>query len=128
MRTIIAGSREVIDYEVVRTAVLDAMDVGISPTVVLSGTARGVDLLGERWAEVHGLPVERFPADWSKGRWAGIARNREMAENADALIAVWDGKSRGTKNMIDTAYAQGLKVFWLRTPTDSAVQEEQDGT
>lgn len=58
------------------------------------------------------MPVERFPADWDRrGRAAGRIRNREMAKHADALIAVWDGESRGTANMILEAHRAGLKVY-----------------
>ena len=53
----------------------------------------------------------RFPADWDKyGKAAGYKRNGEMARNADALIAFWDGKSRGTKHMIDLAKKYDLQA------------------
>jgi hypothetical protein len=64
-------------------------------------TAPGVDTLAERWAEQHGIPVMRFPADWKRyGRRVGSIRNQKMAEYAEALVAVWDGRSRGNLNMI----------------------------
>ncbi len=108
MRVIIAGSRTVTDFmQVVEAVVKSGFDV----TTVISGTAKGVDQLGEDYAELFGLDVERFPADWSQhGRAAGPIRNRAMAEAADALVAVWDGSSRGTKNMIETARKLGLAV------------------
>ena len=78
---------------------------------VVSGCARGADQLGEKWAEAHGIPVDRFPADWSKyGKSAGYRRNVEMSEHAQALIAVWNG-SPGTKHMIDIARQKGLQVY-----------------
>lgn len=81
---------------------------------VVSGCARGVDRLGEQWAADNNVPIKRFPAAWGKhGRKAGFMRNVEMAEYADALVAIWDGKSHGTKHMIDTAQARGLKVHVL---------------
>jgi len=84
---------------------------------VVSGGAKGADTLGERYAKENGHTVKRFIPDWSIGRVAGILRNAEMAEYADALIAFWDGKSKGTKNMIDTAKKLGLKVrvenYWM---------------
>lgn len=59
---------------------------------------------GERWADAHGIPIERYPADWTKyGRGAGPLRNREMAEKADAALVIWDGVSRGSKSMIREA-------------------------
>lgn len=75
----------------------------------------GADSLGEQFAKEHGLSCELHPADWNKhGRAAGPIRNAQMAEISDALIAFWDGKSRGTKSIsvfvnsfISTVY--GLK-------------------
>jgi len=111
VRTIISGSRGLGILEV-ESAISKAP---FMITVVLSGTARGVDQAGERWALQHSIPVERYPADWSTGRGAGYRRNELMAEKAEALIAVWDGSSRGTKHMIDIAQSKGLKVFVWRT-------------
>jgi len=83
-----------------------------TPTVVISGTAWGVDKAGECWAKAHDIPIERYPADWNTfGRSAGYRRNEKMAEVAEALVAVWDGVSRGTQHMIDIAKKKGLKVL-----------------
>lgn len=108
MRTIIAGSRKgprPADLEV-------ALRVcGWAPTLVISGTARGADQIGEEWAAAHRVPVERFPADWNRyGKRAGYLRNVQMADRAEALIALWDGDSQGTKHMIDIGRAKGLLV------------------
>ena len=109
MRTIIAGSRGVTDYRVVCDAVIASC---FDPTVILSGTARGVDRLGEEWATKHKVPIERYPANWEKdGKAAGYYRNTLMSFLADALIAIWDGKSRGTKHMIDLAKQKGMRVY-----------------
>ena len=109
MKTIIAGGRDIEDYDAVVTAVELS---GFEITEVVSGAARGVDSLGERWAEEHGIHVKQFPARWEKhGRKAGPLRNEEMAKYADALIAVWDGASRGTENMIGHATMNRLAVF-----------------
>lgn len=73
--------------------------------------ARGADRLGEKYAKEHGYKVLYFPADWDiDGKSAGFIRNVKMAENADALVAFWDGKSVGTKHMIETAQNKGLAV------------------
>lgn len=115
-RLIIAGSRTVEDMAVVENALQAA---GASPErvqEVVSGGARGVDRLGERWAERHGIKIKHFIADWHKhGRAAGPKRNAAMAVYATHLVAVWDGQSRGTRNMIDMALASGLRVFVYRT-------------
>lgn len=108
MRTIVAGCRTATRYgELVKA--LDQLET--RPTAVLSGTALGADRLGERWARENNIPIERYPADWDLfGKLAGRRRNVEMAENAEALVALWDGESRGTRHMIDVARKFGLAV------------------
>ena len=69
---------------------------------IVSGAARGADILGERYGIEHNIPIKRFPADWGKyGKGAGFIRNEQMGNYADYLIAFWDGKSRGTFHMIE---------------------------
>lgn len=109
MRTIIAGSRGRTNMLELRAA-LEAC--GWKPTVVISGTAQGADKLGELWADAAGIPCERFPANWDlHGKSAGYKRNMLMAENAEALIALWDGTSKGTHHMIQIANNKGLRVY-----------------
>jgi len=74
--------------------------------------ANGIDSCAVDWANWSGIAVKEFHPNWTKyGPGAGPMRNGEMAEYADALIAIWDGESKGTKNMIKQAKAKGLKVF-----------------
>lgn len=112
MRVIVAGSRSITCKAVVMAALQDAfLWEAINPTCIVSGTARGVDRLGEAIADEHKLKVARYPAKWKLyGPAAGYIRNGVMAANADALVAVWDGVSPGTKNMIDQARLHGLPV------------------
>lgn len=113
MRVIIAGSREGVTEKHVLYAVLLS---GFEISSVVSGRAKGADTYGELFAATVGLPCVDMEADWdAHGRAAGHIRNRQMAKNADALIAVWDGQSDGTRNMIATARELGLKVFVFRT-------------
>ena len=115
MKTIIAGSRDITELHLVEDAIWNS-DFLISE--VVCGGARGVDRLGWEWAVAHRKPVRSFIPDWDgKGKGAGFARNQEMADYADALIAVWDGVSRGTKDMIDRAQKKGLKVYIYECPT-----------
>jgi hypothetical protein len=109
MKTIIAGSRTVTDLMHVIKAIKNC---GFEVTEVVSGCANGVDTLGEEWAALSEVPIARFPANWKKhGKAAGPIRNGEMAMYAEALIAVWDGKSRGTRDMIAKAKLRNLRVF-----------------
>lgn len=76
---------------------------------IVSGCARGADLLGEQYSVECGIPVARFPANWEKfGKAAGAIRNTEMADYADALLAFLAPESKGTKNMIETAIRKRL--------------------
>lgn len=109
MKTIIAGSRTITNYDILLEAIEDS---GITPSEVISGTCNGVDILGERWAKENDIPIVCFPADWEKyGRSAGMIRNIEMAKYADALIAVWDGVSPGTENMVKLAVKHKLLYY-----------------
>ncbi len=108
MRTIIAGSRTITDYAVVAAAIQKS---GFTITEVVSGAARGVDELGERWANENSVPIRQFPAQWERyGKSAGPLRNNQMAHYAQALIAIWDGQSYGTKSMIHMARKLRMKV------------------
>lgn len=124
MKTIIAGSRNIVEYQ----SVLDAIKAsGFEITEVVSGGARGVDSLGERYAKEKGIPLKVFPADWeSYGRKAGIMRNTEMSCYADALIAVWNGDSPGTYNMLNQAKSKGLKIYVLKVKDSQDLKENAD--
>jgi len=124
MKTVIAGCRWIENYDIVCQAIEES---GFEITEVVSGTANGVDTLGENWANAHDIPIKCFPANWKNikvqgavirtnkyGKYnaaAGHIRNEQMAEYGDALIAIWDGKSRGTASMIELARKYGLKVY-----------------
>ncbi len=103
MIVIIAGSREITDTVLVLDIIDKIVLSGWEITGVISGCARGVDTcaLMKPWA----CAVRKMPADWKPDgrldRSAGYRRNVEMANAADALVAIWDGKSRGTLHMIE---------------------------
>ncbi len=116
---IIAGSRTITSYG----TLLNAIELFDHPiTEVVSGRARGVDQLGEQYARQNGIPIKEFPAKWNRyGKSAGYRRNTEMAEYADALIALWDSKSKGTEHMINLARDKGLFVVVQKSPTFTGV-------
>lgn len=108
MKTIIAGSRTCTDMRELEIAIRNC---DWRPSSVVSGTANGADRLGEVWAIRNAIPLERYPANWdAHGKRAGYLRNALMASKADALIALWDGESRGTQHMINLARRSGLRV------------------
>ena len=109
MNIIIAGSRNFNDYNLLKTS-CDNLLTQFTNIEIVSGTARGADKLGERYAREKGYSIKEFPANWNLGKSAGYIRNDEMAKYADMLIAFWDGTSKGTKHMIDLANKRGIKV------------------
>ena len=110
-RVIVAGSRTFQDYSFLKEKV-DFLLQNVSKTHeihIVCGKARGADTLGEQYAIERGYQVDPYPADWNQhGKLAGYRRNVLMAENADAAIVFWDGKSRGSKHMIDISKERGL--------------------
>jgi len=112
LRLIIAGSRAFNNYD----SLVNAMEqLNIQPTTIISGTARGADRLGERYAKEHNIKLIRMPADWNTyGKSAGYLRNKAMAERADMLIALWDGISPGTQHMINIATAKHLTIHVIK--------------
>lgn len=109
MRVIIAGSRTITKFYDVFHAYKEA---GFPASEIVSGGARGVDRLGEELAELIKQPLKVFPAKWDQfGNYAGYYRNKQMGNYADALVAIWDGKSKGTKQMIDYMRGLGKPVY-----------------
>lgn len=99
MKVIVAGSRNVDDYKLVVDTIIRS---GYTITEVVSGCATGIDRLGEQWARANNIPIKEMPANWNlNGKAAGPMRNKLMAEYADAAVIIWDGESRGTRNMIE---------------------------
>lgn len=79
---------------------------------IISGMAKGADTLAIRYADEHKLTKILFPANWKLyPRAAGFLRNEDMLSIATHLIAFWDGKSSGTKHMIDIAQEKGIPVW-----------------
>ena len=112
-RIVIAGCRDYTDYDEAKKYI----DFCISriknqyTLIFLSGGCRGADMLGERFAKENEYEIEYYPAELDKyGMSAGPKRNMKMAEACDYVICFWDGKSRGTKSMIESARKLGKQV------------------
>lgn len=114
LKVIIAGGRDFKDY----TRLFERVSFYLyektfedKPIVIVSGGAKGADSLGEKYAIEKNYKIVQFLPDWeNNGKSAGHIRNREMGDFADYLIAFWDGKSLGTKGMIDYANYIGIPV------------------
>lgn len=124
-RIIIAGSRSIEDADLEVDAAMSQITAGGGNRgryEIVSGGARGVDKAGERWAEEYDCDVACFDpynkentltehSYYEEGKVAFLKRNGEMAEYADMLVAIWDGESNGTRDMIDKALDGGLDVY-----------------
>lgn len=114
IRVIVAGGRDFTDYRLLCNTLNNLLSDKLKQVTIISGTAKGADSLGERFAKFNNVKLKQFPADWSIGKRAGYIRNEQMAKYAaqgkGVLIAFWDNKSKGTKNMIDIAKNYGLEV------------------
>lgn len=117
MKLIVAGGRDFVNIQVMITVLMDLVENGkIDPNPELvCGMARGADMLAYNlWAN-NKMPIHNFPANWDKYRKsAGYKRNQEMGEFADAAVCFWDGKSKGTKHMIDIMHKLNKPVYVVR--------------
>ncbi len=126
MKVIIAGSRTITDIDYIYECINEfRLDNDI--TEIVSGGAKGPDIIGEVYAIENDIPIASFIPDWDMyGKRAGIIRNEEMGRYADALIAIWDGKSAGTKHMF--TYMKKLqklyKVYQKFTLPDATLFDE----
>lgn len=115
---VVAGSRSISDYDVVHKAIIDSPFWPMYHGTIISGDAAGVDKQVNQFASElwdggdFDIDFEEYEANWdTHGKAAGPIRNEEMAKEADALIAVWDGESNGTRNMIEKALEQNCEIF-----------------
>lgn len=114
MKWVITGSRHINDFNVISKILDSTLTKYGTPEEFIHGNCWGVDKIGGWWASQKRIPVKKFPADWlNYGKAAGPIRNKEMAEYCsknDLCIAIWDGSSKGTKNMINLCENKGIKV------------------
>ena len=114
MKVAIIGSRNFNDYELVVETLLEYENI---ITLIVSGGAKGADMLGERWAKEKNKELLVFHPDWVKyGKSAGFIRNKDIIENSDIVFAFWDGISKGTKHSIDLSVKlnKELKIIkWI---------------
>jgi hypothetical protein len=107
MKVAVIGSRDFNDYEEVKQTLST-----INITLLVSGGAKGADSLGERYAKEHNIETKIFLPDWEKyGKKAGFLRNTDIINEAELIIAFWDGQSKGTKDSIDKAFKSEKKLL-----------------
>ncbi|MDW7677745.1 MAG: DUF2493 domain-containing protein [Bacillota bacterium] len=114
-RVIVAGSRNFSNFRLLEEKLDKLLRTKHAP-MILSGAAPGADRLGEKYAAKRGFPLIRYPAQWSRyGIQAAKIRNAQMAEEADAVVVFWDGKSSGSRHMIQLADRKKLPLRVIRT-------------
>ena len=112
-KVVVFGSREFNNYSLVEKY-LNALVKMYKNIEIVSGHARGADSLGEAYATSHGLNLHLYPAEWDKyGKSAGYVRNKRMAEVSDIGIGFWDGKSKGTKHMMDLLVKENKLCYYI---------------
>lgn len=121
MKIGIVGSRSFSDYELLCESINSFLTSNqVSVEAVVSGGARGADLLAERFARDNGLKIIVHRALWNTfGKSAGIIRNEAIVKDSDIIFAFWDGKSSGTKNTIERVKKSGKRVFIVAFNTES---------
>jgi len=105
----VVGSRTFTDYECMRKT----LDVHVKPgDEIVSGGAKGADKLAEKYAKDQNLNTIIYYPQWDKyGKKAGFLRNRKIIDDADVVVAFWDGKSRGTASSIDLARRANKELY-----------------
>lgn len=129
MKIVVAGGRDFFDKEYMKKELAHLVMNGDIPEYIelVCGMAKGADLTAKELFDEVGFKVHERPADWKNldavpcvvkrnnyGKYnvlAGINRNHNMGDEADLLVAFWDGKSTGTKDMIDYTRKLGKPVY-----------------
>jgi len=110
MKLAVVGSRKFSDYNIAKEKIQDHFDIN-KITDIVSGGAKGADYLGQLFAQEFNKNMIAFLPDWKRyGKAAGVIRNKLIVENSDAVIAFWDGVSKGTKKTIDIAAKLNKKL------------------
>ena len=116
MKLAIVGSRTITNYESFKRLLFDlAISHNLFDIEIITGGAKGVDSMAERFAIENEIPYKIFYPNWDRyGKKAGFLRNKEIVDYCDKLIAIWDGKSKGTKHSIDLAIKQNKLTLVVR--------------
>lgn len=110
MRVLVTGSRYWDDYSYMYAVLSEHIEAG---DTLISGTARGADQMAESMWEHYRLPIERYPANWSLGRGAGLLRNEQMVDtDPDICIAFFKvgARNTGTTHCANYAQKKGVSV------------------
>jgi hypothetical protein len=122
MRVAVVGGRDFDDYDLMKKTLDEIQDVDL----IVSGGSEGADNLAERYAYEKSIKMKVFKPNWNMfGRQAGFLRNIDIINNADMVVAFWDGMSRGTKHSIDIAKKGNIKTVVVEYRRTSAKKENR---
>lgn len=116
MRVLVCGSRD-FDNEALLFCLLEGLfGSSCGQDVIIEGEARGADRLAATWGDAHGIPVERYPADWDQyGKRAGYVRNQQMLDEGkpELVVAFYadQARTKGTAMMVDIARKAGVECW-----------------
>jgi len=113
MNLAVIGGRNFSDFELLSKEI-DKLREKYTIEKIISGGAIGADMLGEMYALDHNIPTLIFEPDWSKGKGAGIMRNKDIIDASNYVIAFWDGESKGTLNSIKRARSSHKPLIIVR--------------
>ena len=114
MKVAVIGGRDFSNYELLVKTINDIKGIDL----IVSGGALGADSMGAHYANHNNIPTLIFKPDWRKyGKGAGFIRNKDIINNSDIVVAFWDGKSKGTRNSIDTALKLNKDVRIIKYET-----------
>lgn len=121
MRILVCGGRDYAN----KTFLFEVLDnFSPKPTLIINGAARGADILSSQWAAARGVELAIFPADWKKGKGAGMIRNKQMiVEGKPDFVIAFPGGA-GTANMISQAKKAG--IAYCEIEDDSPVETDED--
>ena len=127
MKLIISGSRTIWDKEALSWC-LDKVMHEVKITEVITGGALGVDTIADKLAKERNLDRTIMFANWDKHKLsAGPRRNLRMAKYGDLLLALWDGKSDGTRNMIVEAEKRNMLTYVFLYDEQTKTVKDEDG-
>jgi hypothetical protein len=111
MKLAVVGSRNITNEELIFDSINSIANGRLDTLTIISGGARGVDSIAAIWSKQNNVPLIVFTADWKKfGRKAGIVRNNDIIKECDTVLAIWDGKSKGTYHSIKLGYSLNKNV------------------
>lgn len=116
-RIAIVGSRSINDLELLEN-IWKQLNLPYKDVTIVSGGAIGVDSNGADFSDKYGIPIIVFKPNWARyGKSAGFKRNEDIIKNCDICIAIWDGKSQGTKHSMDLCKAYFKRLYvWNNSP------------